>query len=131
MKWGRDKLHKVDDDNEEDDNGSTTSMNIHIDRSFIAKQSNSSLLYVPPPELSTSQAYLAKGPMPIIIDSSTTSHIHNERLDFTFLDKDDTNNIMGFGDGDPLPLLEVLELCKMAYGSLNKLTRCPHPIANV
>ena len=46
-----------------------------------------------------SQAYLTKRPNPIIIDSSTTSHIHNERSDFDFLDKDDTNNITGFGDG--------------------------------
>ena len=78
-------------------------MNIHIDRSFIAKQSDSNLLYVPLPELSNPsiapQAYIAKGLTKIIIDSGTTSHIHNERSDFSFVDKDDTNNIMGFGDG--------------------------------
>ena len=45
-----------------------------------------------------SQAYLAKKPSPIIIDSGTTSHIHNECSDFDFLDVDDTNNITGFGD---------------------------------
>jgi len=48
-------------------------MNIHIDRSFITKQSNSGLLYVSPPELLTSQAYLAKGPVPIIIDIPSVS----------------------------------------------------------
>ena len=78
-------------------------MNIHINRSFIAKQSDSSLLYVSSPESLTSpitsQAYIAKEPTKIIIDSGTTSHIHNERSDFSFIDKDNTNNIMGFSDG--------------------------------
>ena len=98
----KERAHKVDDDDDDDDDGSTTSMNIRIDRSFIAK-SDSGLLYVSPPEpstsLSASQAYLAKGSAPIIIDSGTTSHIHNERSDFNSLDKDDVNNITGFGDG--------------------------------
>jgi hypothetical protein len=31
--------------------------------------------------------------------SGTTSHIHNEWSDFTFVNKDDMNNITGFGDG--------------------------------
>ena len=94
VKRGKDRSHKVDDDDEEDDDRSTTSMNIHIDRSFVAKQSDSGLLYVSPPEsLTRSQAYLAKGPTQIIINSGTTSHIHNKRSDFTFIDKDDTNNI--------------------------------------
>jgi len=92
----KERAHKADEDDDDDDDGSTTSMNIHIDRSFITK-SDSNLLYVSPPEWSTSssasQAYLAKGSAPIIIDSGTTSHIHNERLDFSSLDKDDTNNI--------------------------------------
>jgi len=97
----KERANKVDDDDDDDD-GSTTSMNIRIDRSFIAK-SDSGLFYVSPPEPSTSssasQAYLAKGSAPIIIDSGTTSHIHNERSDFNSLDKDDVNNITGFGDG--------------------------------
>ena len=97
---------RADEDNDEDDDdddGGTMSMNIHIDRSFIAKQSNLNLLYVPLPELPNSsiapQAYVAKGLMKIIIDSGTTSHIHNEQSDFSFVDKDNTNNIIGFGDG--------------------------------
>ena len=102
----KERAHRADEDDDEDDDdddGGTTSMNIHIDRSFIAKQSDSNLLYVPLPELSNPsiapQAYIAKGLTKIIIDSGTTSHIHNERSDFSFVDKDDTNNIMGFGDG--------------------------------
>jgi len=99
---GKERAHKVDEDDDED-NASTTSMNVRIDRSFAIKQSDSDLFYVLPTESSTpssmSQAYLAKGPTPIIIDSGTTSHIHNERSDFNFLDKDDTNSITGFGDG--------------------------------
>ena len=78
-------------------------MNIYIDRSFIASQSDLDLLYLPltesPTSLNMSQAYLTKGPTPIIIDSSTTSHIHNKQLDFESLSKDNTNNITGFGDG--------------------------------
>ena len=99
---GKEKAHKVDDDDEDDDT-STTSLSIRLNRTYLAKQSDSALLYVSPTETSTScsvsQAYLAKGPTQIIIDSGTTSHIHNERSDFSFLDKDDTNNITGFGDG--------------------------------
>jgi len=106
--------HKADDDDDDDDS-STTSMNIHIDRSFIAK-SDSDLLYVSPPETSTSsnasQAYIAKGPTPIIIDSGTTSHIHNEWSDFNSLDKDDINNITG----DPPPsTLRLVSLSPSLY----------------
>ena len=100
-KRGKDRAHKVDEDNSDDDD-STTSLKIRVDRSFIAKPSDSDLLYFSLTDSSTSrtesQAYLAKRPTPIIIDSGTTSHIHNERSDFDFLDKDDTNNITGFGD---------------------------------
>ena len=78
-------------------------MKIRLDRTYTAKQSDSDLLYVSPTDSSTSsskaQAYLAKRPTPVLIDSGTTSHIHNARSDFDFLDKDDTNNITGFGDG--------------------------------
>jgi len=95
-----------DDDDDNGDEGGATSMNIHLDRSFIVRQSDSDLLYVSPSESSTSptvsQAYFAKGPTPIIIDSGTTSHIHNKRSDFNFIDKDDTNDITGFGEGSVL-----------------------------
>ena len=100
----KERANKVDDDDDDDeDDGSSTSMKIHIDRSFITKQSDSDLLYVSSTEPLTStngpHTYLVKGAAPIIIDSGTTSHIHNMRSDFTSLDKDDTNNITGFGDG--------------------------------
>jgi hypothetical protein len=100
---GKERAHKVDDDYDEDDDSGTTSMTVRIDRSFVTKQSDSDLLYASPTESptssTTSQAYIAKGPPPIIIDSGTTSHIHNEQSDFTFVNEDNTNNITGFGDG--------------------------------
>jgi len=98
----KDMAHKVDEDDSDNDD-STTSLKICVDRSFVTKQSDSDLLYFSSTNSSTSrtesQAYLAKRPTPIIINSGTTSHIHNERLDFDFLDKDNTNIITGFGDG--------------------------------
>ena len=98
----KERANEVDDDNDDKDNGSSTSMKIHIDRSFIAKQSDSELLYVSSTELLTSvnapHAYLTKGATPIIINSGTTSHIHNTWLDFDFLGMDDMNNITSFGD---------------------------------
>ena len=100
---GKDKAHKVDEDDEDDEDDSVTSFKIRFDRSFVARESDSDLLYVSSTHSSTStpesQAYLAKKPSPIIIDSGTTSHIHNERSDFDFLDTDDMNNITSFGDG--------------------------------
>jgi hypothetical protein len=100
---GKEKAHKAEDDDDEDEDDTTTGMNINIDRSYLIQQSQYPLLYVSPPDSSTSsllsQAYLAKGPTPIIIDSGTTSHIHTEHADFDFIDKDDTSNITGFGDG--------------------------------
>jgi len=100
---GKERANKVDDDDDNEDDASTTSMNVRIDRSFSVRKSDSALLYVSQSKTSTSSptshAYLAKGLKPIIIDSGTTSHIHNERSDFNFLDKDDTNSITGFGEG--------------------------------
>ena len=98
----KEKAHKADSDEDDEDEGSTTSLRIHLDRSFVATQSDSDLLYFSPTDSSTSpttsQAYIAQGPSQIIIDSGTTSHIHNVRSDFEFIDKDDTNKITGFGD---------------------------------
>ena len=98
----KEKAHKADDDEDDEDKDSTTSMRIHLNRSFVTQKSNSDLLYFSPTNSSTSsttsQAYIAKGPSQIIIDSGTTSHIHNVRSDFEFIDKDDTNTITGFGD---------------------------------
>ena len=99
----KEQANKVDDNDDNDDPDSgATSMNIHIDRSFLTQQSESDFFYslsdspIPP---TSSQAYLAKGPTPIIINSGTTSHIHTNRADFDSLDKGDTSNITGFGDG--------------------------------
>ena len=98
----KERANKADDD-EDDEDGGNSSMNVHIDRSFVASQSNSPLLYFVPTDssnsMSASQAYLAKGRTPIIIDSGTTSHILTKRSDFDFLDKDDKSDITGFGDG--------------------------------
>ena len=98
----KEKAHKADSDEDNEDEGSTTSLRIHLDRSFVTTQSDSDLLYFSPTDSSTSpttsQAYIAKGPSQIIIDSGTTSHIHNVRSDFEFIDKDDMNTITGFGD---------------------------------
>jgi transposase InsO family protein len=99
---GMERAHKIN-EGDDDDDGGATSMNILIDRSFFATQSDSDLLYVSPSESSTSsmlsQAFIAEGSTPIIIDSGMTSHIHTERSDFDYLDKDDTNSITGFGNG--------------------------------
>jgi hypothetical protein len=99
---GVERAHKIN-EGDDDDDGGATSMNILIDRSFFATQSDSDLLYVSPSESSTSsmssQAFIAEGSTPIIIDSGTTSHIHTERSDFDYLDKDDTNSITGFWNG--------------------------------
>ena len=99
---GKDKVHKVDEDDDDNEDDGVTSFKICFDRSFVARESDSDLLYVSSTDSSTSapesQAYLAKKPSPIIIDSGTTSHIHNEHSDFDFLDADDMNNITGFGD---------------------------------
>ena len=99
----KEKVHKADGDEDDEDEGSTTSLRIHLDRSFVATQSDSDLLYFSPTDsstsLTTSQAYIAKGPSRIIIDSGTTSHIHNVRSDFEFIDKDDTNTITDFTGG--------------------------------
>ena len=99
-------MHKVvvdDDDDDEDDDSGTTSMTVRIDRSSVTKQSDSDLPYVSrtesPTPSTTSAKYITKGPSPIIIDSGTISHIHNEQSDFTFVNEDDVNNITGFGDG--------------------------------
>ena len=90
---GKERVNNIDDDENNEDDGNL-SMNIHIDRSFIVKQSDSTFLYSAPADSSrsssTPQAYLAKGQTPIIIDSGTTSHILTKRSDFNFLDKDDT-----------------------------------------
>ena len=76
----KERANKADDDDDDDDpDGGATSMNIHIDRSFLTQQSESNFLYSPSDSSvssTSSQAYLAKGPTPIIIDSGTTSHIH-------------------------------------------------------
>ena len=57
---GKERANKVDDDEDDEDNGNS-SMNIHINRSFVVKKSDSSLLY--------------SARTPIIIDSGTMSHI--------------------------------------------------------
>ena len=84
----KEQAHRADEDNDEDNDdndGGTMSMNIHIDRSFIAKQSNSNLLYVPLPELSnpliTPQAYIAKGltKLSLTLEQLLTS-IMNDRI---------------------------------------------------
>src|SRR6266478_552626 len=88
---GKEKAHKADSDRE-DDSDTTSSMKIYIDRSFVAQQSDSDLLYLSSTASTSStsstfssssadsstsptpQAYITKGPVPIIIDSGTTSH---------------------------------------------------------
>ena len=45
---------KADDDEHDDDEGSTTSVRIHLDRSFVVTQSDSDLLYFSLTDSSTS-----------------------------------------------------------------------------
>ena len=56
----KEQANKADDNDDDEDDGNS-SMNIHIDRSFVVKKSNSPLLY--------------SAQTPIIIDSGSTLHI--------------------------------------------------------